>query len=523
MFKLVVISGKLRGKEYILGEGENILGRDSGCDILVSIPGVSKQHASLTVASDSVYLKDLGSSNGTFLNGKVTKNATLKAGDRISLPDFIAQVVYVKENRKIVKKAIGKKVEDEDLEKILKEGPGAPDNLVGKVIYFFKYRIMNVVHGINEEYEWRFLFGILLVLFAVVTITLTIFPVLEESKKILLVEIEQRAIHYADEIVRLNHRALERKELDKVDTRFLEDEEGVDSYELFDLEGRIVRPLARINEFIADEFSVDARDWADKTREVRSSRPYGKFLKGGVIGIAKKIMTYDNNLGKIRAIGVIAIRFRPRSLILESKKSRKAYVESLATSIMISIVFFGAIFYLTLRPIEEMEIQIEDAIRGKRKELKSSYQMSELNSLRGSVNSLLLRIRELNSEDSGEFDELESDEVYVETLTNFMLGAGVPAIVMDSQKNIRKINSEAEDITGMRESSSEGMPLVDVSREKGFSATILEICDDSANSGGSCQQGEYDLGGVNFDIYANSLIGKDGFAKAFYITFVREE
>ena len=69
MFKLVVVGGKLRGQEFVLKSGENTLGRDSSCDVYFPVEGVSKKHMSVTVSDDIVTVSDLGSANGTFLNG----------------------------------------------------------------------------------------------------------------------------------------------------------------------------------------------------------------------------------------------------------------------------------------------------------------------------------------------------------------------------------------------------------------------------------------------------------------------
>jgi len=44
MYKLVSIAGPLRGKEFELNEGSNLLGRNDDCDIVVENQGVSKKH-----------------------------------------------------------------------------------------------------------------------------------------------------------------------------------------------------------------------------------------------------------------------------------------------------------------------------------------------------------------------------------------------------------------------------------------------------------------------------------------------
>lgn len=148
--------------------------------------------------------------------------------------------------------------------------------------------------------------------------------------------------------------------------------------------------------------------------------------------------------------------------------------------------------------------------------------MGELSPLRNSVNSVLQRIRELQNEDNDDFGEAESDEGYVSTLREFMLGAGVPIMILNSEKNLKGINVEAEDVTSIRESAALDMSLLDVSREKGFAATIIELCDNSANNGGTMQEGGYELQGIDYKICVTSLLGRDNFAKAFYVTFLKE-
>ena len=115
MFKLVAVGGKLRGKEFVLDQGENIIGRGSDASIVIPVEGISKKHLKVTVNDETAFAEDLGSSNGTMINGKIIKRMTIKDGDKIVLPNLILQVVYVLEKKVIVKKKILKSGEqDED-------------------------------------------------------------------------------------------------------------------------------------------------------------------------------------------------------------------------------------------------------------------------------------------------------------------------------------------------------------------------------------------------------------------------
>ena len=514
MYKLVVVAGKMRGEEFELQEGENVIGRDTGCDVHIPVEGVSSRHGSLTVTGDSCYIVDLGSANGTFVNGEMVRRRTVKNGDQIALPDVIIQVVFVEEKKVVVKK---KSVGNVDRAENYFGGGVPPKALPLKLLWIFKYKIMSFFYGVNEEYEWKLILGILLSIFVTVTVAATIFPVLRDSRYILLNEVAERGNHYVGEIVRSNREALSKNQLQKLDTTFIGKEKSVEEYRLYDLEGRIIRPNELLNEYISKPFYVQVKNFYEKNRY--KDRVYIKRLSKGVIGIGKLISSYNPNLGKVEPLGIIALKFSPTSLQVEEAFGRKAYVESFITMILVAILFFLIVYYLTIRPLDEMKFQIEEAMNGDRKSLESKWLMSELIPLRNSINTLLRRLWDVSGEGGDEFEE-ESDDDYVSTLEEFMKGAGVPAIIMDSKKNIAFVNTLAEDLTGIRESSSQGSSILEIAREKGLAATIVELCDQSAGDNGRGVQGEYELGGNNYDIWISSLTGRDGFSKAHYITFL---
>lgn len=62
-----------------------VIGRDPGCDIHVAIDHLSRRHVELEIRSNQLVLKDLGSANGTFVNGNKVDEATLRPGDKIKL------------------------------------------------------------------------------------------------------------------------------------------------------------------------------------------------------------------------------------------------------------------------------------------------------------------------------------------------------------------------------------------------------------------------------------------------------
>lgn len=74
------------GREIELSEGEVTLGRSRSATVRVDHESVSRSHALLTFASGTAVLKDLNSSNGTFVAGRrITNETILRSGDRLQV------------------------------------------------------------------------------------------------------------------------------------------------------------------------------------------------------------------------------------------------------------------------------------------------------------------------------------------------------------------------------------------------------------------------------------------------------
>ena len=66
-------------------EPEAIIGRE-GCDIVLIDPEVSRRHAALSVVDGETAIEDLGSTNGTFVNGvRIERPTVLSEGDSVQL------------------------------------------------------------------------------------------------------------------------------------------------------------------------------------------------------------------------------------------------------------------------------------------------------------------------------------------------------------------------------------------------------------------------------------------------------
>jgi hypothetical protein len=83
---LTVRQGPQRGQRFPVSKDSIIIGRVVGSDVVVSDPEVSRRHASITWERGQPVIRDLGSTNGTFVNGvRITGPRALSDGDTIGL------------------------------------------------------------------------------------------------------------------------------------------------------------------------------------------------------------------------------------------------------------------------------------------------------------------------------------------------------------------------------------------------------------------------------------------------------
>src|SRR5947209_20385632 len=91
--QLIVVQGRSEGKTIPLVGPVFRIGRGETCHLRPNSERVSREHAEFTVTADSVVVRDLGSRNGTLVNGKaLTQPTALKDRDLVQVGPLTFQV-----------------------------------------------------------------------------------------------------------------------------------------------------------------------------------------------------------------------------------------------------------------------------------------------------------------------------------------------------------------------------------------------------------------------------------------------
>jgi pSer/pThr/pTyr-binding forkhead associated (FHA) protein len=91
--KMLVVQGRPAGKTLVFPDGVYYIGRGAECHVRPNSEWVSRQHCMVRVAGGAVYLRDLGSRNGTLVNGVLlTKEQLLSHGDAVQVGPLVFEV-----------------------------------------------------------------------------------------------------------------------------------------------------------------------------------------------------------------------------------------------------------------------------------------------------------------------------------------------------------------------------------------------------------------------------------------------
>src|SRR4051794_29849299 len=98
------------GPDITLDRAMVVVGRHPNCDTRLESPRVSRHHCCMTCENDQVLVRDLGSTNGIWINGMRVATGKLKPGDELS----IAHIRYRLEDKEDSEQASDPSIREQD-------------------------------------------------------------------------------------------------------------------------------------------------------------------------------------------------------------------------------------------------------------------------------------------------------------------------------------------------------------------------------------------------------------------------
>ena len=101
--RLVMFKENGERKDFPLGEGVTLIGRQDECDLRIPLSEISRKHAQLIIHEGAVTLRDMGSANGTYVNNrKITEKEALAKASNPQALEMNFKGIFLDEARRIL-------------------------------------------------------------------------------------------------------------------------------------------------------------------------------------------------------------------------------------------------------------------------------------------------------------------------------------------------------------------------------------------------------------------------------------
>ncbi len=110
---VLILAGGAIGDVVMIPEGGLLLGRGHTCDLRIGSPddGTSRRHAHLFRQGRSVRIRDLGSKNGLFINGRRCREGLLVGGDMVLIGQTVLKVLASAQDLELYRQLHRKRME----------------------------------------------------------------------------------------------------------------------------------------------------------------------------------------------------------------------------------------------------------------------------------------------------------------------------------------------------------------------------------------------------------------------------
>lgn len=476
-----------------LHEGQYHIGRSEENEICLASNKVSKQHALIVVKGSQAAVVDLGSSNGTFVNGVLVKKQRLQFEDIVSIGDF--QMRYSRilpQELSVPSSSVG----DGNLaEKVQPQGLVAIQEKAAQVM---ENKVLLPLYALMKVTDWRWILASIFTVALILSVFMGIRPVYNWATSIGTKEAIDRAHTVLEQVVRENFRSLQKGgEYARLSVEPWENIRGF--RDIFILDGRngnILAPVKLYNQSLGDSYALVAFNKAAKEgeRKVTLLHEDGSYIIAQPIQQILQPGSNENNLG-------------PAAIVLAQFNIEDVFTtlfEPMLEALLFS-VFFGLLAYflvmkMVTHPIQKIQEQLDAALRGEAVSIASEAKFEDLENLAQVINFSVAKIKQANGDLSNmpQDSDLESeDEQFVKTIMEVDMGAADALLLLNKEKKVRYVGRVLEELIGLRSQYAEGQNISDCCRDPGFSGTAIDLTERVLGSLGEIQTATLDINGIN--------------------------
>jgi len=425
MWKLKFLSGPKAGKSVFLSKGLITLGRKKNSTIFIPSSSVSKEHAQIIVKENSLEIKDLNSSNGTFIDGKQIDTASLKDGDRVIFSSDIIFEIQKKEmslqQQESLPLSFSKSVAP-SLSKERKEKISLLENILKITKKYINETVLPGVYQLAEWIEFKFLIACFLGAFVVMVVSISSLPLIS----ILRAGVEQESLTnvetIAETLAQINLSHLKKGMSSSLNVDYALRRPGVEkAFIISATDGRILAPSESSHTYPKESFVHTARKRDQKTVQK---------INASSVSAVVPISIYNPDTGQNVPKAYSVVIYKMDSLSSGLKKVFSLVVQSSLIALFLGGFLYFLLINLVEFPIRNINYQLERALKeDQAPSIRTGYQSQVLLDLCSHVNSALNQIS-LNKMLQAQKEDISSSIDRQKEISHLVEIIGFPALAI---------------------------------------------------------------------------------------------
>lgn len=538
MWAIRFLNGKLAGQEIPLQEGDYILGRGEDCQITVPDEGISKKHAKLIVDQQGVFIRDLNSSNGTFLNGVKIQESDIQQKDKISVCKTTFDIVEAKAqnvtpfvhghpqqapgvaapypqvmNQQAGYPAVpGQYMPQQGIppyghpQQRAEDAEEEPKKLTLKN-WFINYLDKVVLPGVYKLPVWlefKWVIGSFLIFFVVMLTALSAIPLIQ----ILNSSVAQESMNHAESIARAlaerNAQAVlnaihpdPSAPVTEIDINFAR-RPGVEKALIINAtSGKIIAPSELAHTYSKIPFVNEAR---------KKEGISVKKIDSNTVGAMVPIQSFNKKTSSTYAAGFAVIIYNTGTLALGNKRTISLLIQNCLIAVVLGVLVFFFLYKMIEFPIVSINKQLSSALKDESLSVETDYDFTPLQNLTSNINSALSRIT------SAQENQQVSDYDRMTEMNHMIEMIGYPTLGIESESmKIVDASAHFEEETGVSTERILNQTVQDID-DQALKLNLNNLIDKVQQYPQEIASDSLEFSGVEFQLSAKGIYGKDSLA-----------
>jgi len=533
MWVIRVLSGAQAGQVFKLHDGTNIVGREPGCDVIIASGGVSKQHAKIDIYDDKIIITDLGSRNGTFVNGVKVQTIRLQGGEKVALHDVIIDVSKAPTANASFGRsgyppgmAVGGPYQHGNAAYQYQPGyappagaapgpqavhqpagapaysapaPAGPPTFVRLAQNYVEEIVLPGVYKLPELMEFRYVLAVFMGAFILFVTSLSAIPMMRILKASIEKESQRRALTIARTLAKVNRAPLMEGIESAISVEIASREPGVEKALIIDsVDGNIKAPASQAGQIPDLPFIHDAR---------REGKEVVTQIDDDTIGALVPIEFYNAETGSQAVTAYAAVIYNMGSLAVDDARTLSLFIQTFFIALVVGSLLFFFLYKTIEFPLNSLNHQIDRALKENRDDLKTSYQFPVLQKLVSNINSALSR---MGSDDSGAGRVMEHDRS--SELSNLVQLMGFGCMGITAHDNmIQAVNPEFEARTGMH-AQDLVFQTIEKINDQALRLNVADLIQRCSQAPHQIATNNLEIGGEIFEVAAQAVHGSQSIA-----------